>query len=108
MTHEEFTRLQGGDLIETTGFLSTSKNLEKALKFCDPHSKEKIVFKIRIPLMKFSEESMKYDGGGFVDMQKVFGEDEDEDVYREEEVLFNPLNIFQVSSVKKMCLTENN
>ena len=52
--------------------------------------------------MNFSKESMKYDGGGFVDMQKVFGEDEDEDLYQEEEVLFNPLNIFRILSIKKV------
>ena len=83
MSDDEFKLLQEGDLIETTGFLSTSKSLEIALRFCDSNSKEKIMFKIRIPAMNFGEEAMKYDGGGFVDFQRIFSEDEGEDLYKE-------------------------
>ena len=38
------------------------------------------MFKIRIPAMSFGKEAMKYDGGGFVDLQRVFEKD-DEDLY---------------------------
>lgn len=77
------------------GFMSTSKNLERAKQFCD---RDGYIFVINVPALTIPEKFNKYDHG-FVDINKHQLASKEFSV--EQEILFNALNVFKVTKVEK-------
>lgn len=66
MRLRDFQCLSPGVFIEMFGFMSTSKNLERAKEFCD---RDGYIFIITVPSLTIPRKFDKYDHG-FVDINK--------------------------------------
>ena len=62
----DFNSLKPGIFIQMFGFMSTSKNLERAKQFCD---RDGYIFVITVPPLTIPAKFNKYDHG-FVDINK--------------------------------------
>ena len=91
----DFNNLANDTYIEMLGFMSTSKNLERAKEFTD---KNGYLFVVEVPSMEISEKHDSYDHG-FVDINE--NKLAPEKYMVEEEVLFNALNIYRVKKIEK-------
>lgn len=98
MSEKEYNLLEEGDYIETTSFLSASEDRQVAIDVFSNREKtaQRYLMCIEIPCQKYSEEAERYDGGGYVEFSEVFGDEGNDRMKKEKEVLFNPLNIFKV------------
>lgn len=75
------------------GFMSTSKNYEKATEFA---GRSGYMFVIHVPKLTIPEEFDKYDHG-FVDINE--NKLATSNFTEEEEVLFNALNVYKIKRI---------
>ena len=94
MRKKDFESLKENSFIEMFGFMSTSKNYEKATEFA---GRSGYMFAIHIPNLTIPEEFDKYDHG-FVDINE--NKLATSNFTDEEEVLFNALNVYKIKRIE--------
>lgn len=91
----DFKSLQPGVFIEMYGFMSTSKSLESAKKFAD---QDGYIFVIQVKEREMPAKWDIYDHG-YLDINR--NNLAAKEFVKEEEVLFNALNIYKVTAVER-------